>query len=86
MCRLTEKINDEDYKELREAHISTFVELGENNLYGLIGGGYMSDGSSCEALRAAFFWQNRLKQIENVFVENMDILCKMFTQVSEDDL
>lgn len=81
--RLTEQFTDEEYKKLREAHISTFVELGENKVFGMIGGGYMSDGSSGEALRAADFWHNHLKRIQKILVENMDMLCGLIEQVSE---
>lgn len=83
---LAEKIDDEQYKQLREANISTFVELGENQVFGMMGGGYMSDGSSGEALRAADFWHNRLKKIESIFVENMDMLCGLIEEVSESEL
>ena len=83
VCRLTEQFNDEEYKKLREAHISTFVELGENKVFGMIGGGYMSDGSSGEALRASDFWHNHLKRIQKIIVENMDMLCGLIGQVSE---
>lgn len=82
---LTEEFDDEQYKQLREAHVTTLIELGENQVFGMIGGGYMSDGSSGEALRAADFWHNRLKIIENFLVENMDILCGLMKQVSESD-
>ena len=79
---LSEKYDDEQYMKLREANISTFVELGENKVFGMIGGGYMSDGSFGEALRAADFWHNRLKEIEELFVENIDMLCGLIGQVS----
>ena len=82
---LTEEFDDEQYKQLREAHITTFVELGKNQVFGMIGGGYMSDGSSGEALRAADFWHNRLKIIQKIFIENMDILCGLIEQVVESE-
>lgn len=68
---LTVQLDDEGYEALRNAHVSSFVELGENRLYGLIGGGYMSDGSSTEALRREQFWHNRLKLCEMVIRDNM---------------
>jgi hypothetical protein len=61
---LTEKLDDKSYSELRKANISTFVELGENQVYGLIGGGYASDGSSIEAVRTSDHWHNYMLQIE----------------------
>lgn len=83
---LAEKFDDEQYKQLREAHISTLIELGENQVFGMIGGGYMSDGSSGEALRAADFWHNHLKKVQNFFVENMDVLCGLIGQESKSEL
>lgn len=80
---LTEQFTDEEYKKLRQAHISTLIELGENKVFGMIGGGYMSDGSSGEALRIADFWHNQLKRIQKILVENMDMLCGLIGQVSE---
>lgn len=57
---LTEKLDDHAYSEMRKANMTTFLELGENEVYGLIGGGYASNGFSIEALRNADFWLNRL--------------------------
>ena len=61
---LTEKIDDEVYSKLRKANITTFVELGENKVFGLIGGGYAIDGSSTEAVRTSDYWHNYIKRIE----------------------
>lgn len=83
ICSLTEVIDDEQYKKLREANISTFVELGENLVFGLIGGGYMSDGSSGEAMNLSDFIYNRLREIEKLVVMNMSILCEAIGQVAE---
>lgn len=61
---LAEKLDDEIYSKLREANITTFVELGENKVYGLIGGGYASDGSSTEAVRTSDHWYNYIIKVE----------------------
>lgn len=61
---LTEKLDDESYSKLRKANVSTFVELGENQVYALIGGGYASDGSSTEAVRTSDYWYNYIRRIE----------------------
>ncbi len=61
---LAEKLDDESYAKIRKANGLTFVELGENQIYGLIGGGYASDGSSIEAVRTADHWHNYMKKIE----------------------
>lgn len=46
-----------------------------------MGAGYMSDGSSEEALRASGFWHNQLRKIQEMLKENMDILCETNRQV-----
>lgn len=61
---LSEKLDDESYAKLRKANALTFVELGENEVYGLIGGGYATDGSSIDAVRTADYWHNYMKKIE----------------------
>ena len=72
--RLSVQLDDEQYGVLRDAHATSFVELGENKVYGLIGGGYMSDGSSGEAVRREQFWHNRLKICEMVIRGNMPFI------------
>ena len=74
--RLTVQLEDEQYEVLRDAHISSFVELGENRVYGLVGGGYMSDGSSGEAVRLEQFWHNKLMLCEKVIKDNMDFISR----------
>lgn len=61
---LPEKLDDQSYSKLRKANASTFVELGENQVYALIGGGYASDGSSIEAVRTSDYWYNYIRKIE----------------------
>ena len=67
---LTEKFDDHAYGEIRQANITTFLELGENEVYGLIGGGYATNGFSIEALRNADFWMNRLGAFQSVVKDN----------------
>ena len=71
---LTEQLNDAQYGKIREVHVTSGVQLGENKVYGLIGGGYMSDGSSGEAVRREQFWHNRLKLCEMVIRGNMPFI------------
>lgn len=47
---LSEKVDEATHYKLRKAHISTFTELEDGSLYGLLGGGYASDGSSTDAV------------------------------------
>lgn len=64
VTRLAEKLDDEKYAILRKANMSSFVELEENKVFGLIGGGYASDGSSIEAVRTSDHWYNYIRKIE----------------------
>ena len=78
---LTEKISDEKYKMLRENGITTFVELGPNKVFGLMGGGYSSDRSSGEAVRSSDFWNNRVHLIEKDIINNIGSLVSYFDEV-----
>ena len=79
---VTERLDEEGYKAIRKSHCTTPVELEENQVFAMIGGGYASDGSSLEAKRSADYWHNQLKLIQNLFVDNMDDLSEVITQVS----
>ncbi|MBE7046289.1 MAG: hypothetical protein E7396_02620 [Ruminococcaceae bacterium] len=61
---LTVSVNDAEYDELRKAHITTFVQTEPNRIFGVIGGGYMSNGYSQSALSASDFWHNICRKIE----------------------
>lgn len=61
---LNEKLDDKSYSKIRKANMSTLVELGENKVFGLIGGGYASDGSSVEAVMTTDYWHNYIRKIE----------------------
>ena len=67
---LTEKFDDHIYGDIRKANITTLLELGENEVYGMIGGGYASNGFSTEAVRNADFWLNRLGVFQLVVRDN----------------
>lgn len=69
--KLTEKLDDQAYADCHKAHISTMVQIGKNKVYYAMGGGYMSDGSSSEALRNADFWIERMRICENIIRKNM---------------
>lgn len=73
---LTKKIDDYTYGQLREAHVTTLLELGENEVYALMGGGYASNGFSTEALRNADFWMNRLGEFQQAVVSKAEWIGK----------
>lgn len=68
---LTEKISDTDYEKLRKAHISTFVELDDGSLYTMLGGGYMSDGTSSNAIRAHDYYQEIVTSAEEFLIRRL---------------
>lgn len=81
---LSEIFSDEAYSQIRKAHVTSFVQTGENKVYGLIGGGYMSDGSSGEAMRNADFWYNHLKDCEIRIKASMPMIVQAIQSVREE--
>ena len=73
-----EKLFEE--KLMAEAHISTLIQTENDKCYGFLGGGYMSDGSSGEAVRNEFFWNNRLKICEDVIRRNMTSILQVIRE------
>jgi hypothetical protein len=61
---LTEEIDDKKYDQIRRANTVTMLDLGENQVYAMIGGGYSSDGSSTEAVTTSDYWYNYIRKIE----------------------
>lgn len=78
---LTEKLDDHAYGEIRNANITTLLELGENEVYGMIGGGYASNGFSIESLRKADFWINTLGVFQLIVKDNAEWLGKTINQM-----
>lgn len=83
---LQEDFSDEEYNSLRAANISTFVDIGEGNVFGLFGGGYNSDGSSTEVVRTDIYLNNQLKQTQKMIIDNMSVLRNLIEKVSEKDM
>jgi len=69
---LLEEIDDHQYGQLRDSHISTFVEVEKGCIYGMLGGGYMSDGFSTEVLMAADKWRRIAQVFEEQIINNMN--------------
>ena len=65
---LSHEIDDENYGKIRKAHISTFVEVGGNAMYAILGGGYASDGSSLEVTHNADYWKNLMRNYQKAIV------------------
>lgn len=77
---LTEHYNDHEYNEIREAHIQTFVELGENQIYGHMGGGIASNGASLEVLRQSDYWIKRLDAVQRTVVKEAEGIAKAISK------
>ncbi|MDI6602300.1 MAG: hypothetical protein QME46_11095 [Thermoanaerobacteraceae bacterium] len=83
---LSEKIDDEKYAQLRKAGASTFVELGKDKVFGMIGGGYATDGSSITAVRESDYWHNYLREVEFFIKENYYSFKQQMTYFDEQSL
>jgi len=68
---LEHPITDEDYSELRKAGVSAFADIGDGNVFTLIGGGYMADGTSGDAVNQADHWHNLMSICQHNIVNNV---------------
>ncbi len=80
---LSQKITEEEYYNLRKAHISTFTELTDGSLYGVIGGGYASDGSSSEAVHQADYLRRVCGILEGLMSQQFWILLSRSPELYE---
>ena len=60
----SESLTDNQYELLRDAHVSTFIEVEVGIVYMPPGGGYMSSGHSTEIMRICQRVNNALKKAE----------------------
>lgn len=60
----SESLTDNQYAQLRDAHVSTFIEAEVGAVYMPPGGGYMSSGHSTEIMRVCQRINNALKKAE----------------------
>lgn len=73
---ISPKPNNEEYKLLRKAHVTTFVEVEQGVVYFPIGMGYMSSGHSTDVIRTCDFYMNRLRVYEEHVKKNIAYLAK----------
>ncbi len=66
---LSVSITDAEYAKLRKANVSTFVQTEPGKIFGVIGGGYMSNGASHSALSASDFWHNICRKVQTDIVQ-----------------
>ena len=82
---LSVSLTDAEYEKLRKANITTFVQTEPNKIFGLIGGGYMSNGASQFALSASDFWHNICRKIQTDIVQLFaEKILTAISQVSDD--
>lgn len=65
---LSQKITDSDYGSLRKAGVNTFVEVGDETIYGVIGGGYATDKSSIGVTRNSDYWKQLMSDYQKLIV------------------
>lgn len=65
---LSKKITDADYGSLRKAGVNTFVEVGDETIYGVIGGGYATDKSSVDVTRNSDYWKQLMSDYQKLIV------------------
>lgn len=75
---LLEKLSDDDYAMCRKAHATTLIELDDGSCYGLIGGGYMSDGTSAQALREHDYNERVLADMEEILIHSLPEYLKKY--------
>lgn len=63
--------------------MTTFVQIRENKIFGLIGGGHVSNGFSTEALRNANHWFKVMKIREHLLIENVEVILHSIEQVND---
>ena len=78
---LLEHYDDRTYEQIRKAHMTTFLELGENEVFALIGGGYASNGFSTEALRNADFCLNNLGRYQMILTDYAEWIGKTINRI-----
>ena len=79
---LSEKMDDHAYGEIRNQHMLTFVDLGPDQIYGMIGGGYMSNGFSTQALRSSDFWLMRCSSIQKIIYEDAAVVASLIASMT----
>ncbi|MGM9643856.1 MAG: hypothetical protein ACI3X1_02090 [Eubacteriales bacterium] len=79
---LTQQITDADYELLRKAGISTAVEVGDENMYVSIGGGYASNGSSLEVTRNTDYWKELMTEYQKAVVAEVNQIVKAICELT----
>lgn len=73
---LSTPVSDQDVATLRKGNVTTLVDLGGGVVYAPIGGGYMASGLSTEVVIQADRCANRLHQMQQDVIENIDAVAK----------
>ena len=74
---LKETYSDHQLGQIRQSHAMTLLQIRKGQIYGMIGGGYASNGYSGEALRKVDFWHRCCDAFQQAFIENADKIGKM---------
>ncbi|MEZ5529534.1 MAG: hypothetical protein R3E57_06325 [Porticoccaceae bacterium] len=82
---MASEINDDDHAQLRKSGISTFVEMSDGVIYGMLGGGYAMDGSSIEARTYSDRMLNLLVEIEEHAKNNVEEIARLVLENSSEE-
>lgn len=71
VVELCVKLDDSDYGKLREANVNSLVELGNNEVYGMIGGGFSANGFSTEVIQKRNSMIRCLKHYQDLLINHV---------------
>ena len=63
-----ERFSDKQYQEIRKSGGLVIIDIGDGNIYGMLGGGYASNGSSIEVTRNTDYWKEVMENYQDLIV------------------
>ena len=67
---------DKEYDEIRKSGGSVLLDVGNGDVYGLLGGGYASNGSSLEVTRNADYWKRIMRAYQKTIIAEANNIIK----------
>lgn len=74
-----------DVKKLRKGQVNSFIQTNDGTIYASIGGGYMTDGTSMEAVLNADQNTRYIRQLEKWVKDNLTIFVEEIKKVGYSD-
>ena len=79
---LSRPVSNQEIAQLRKVGISTFVEVEQGVVYGPIGGGYSTAGTSIEATMQSVKYHQHVQNMETYVRENLDFFLKEISELN----